>query len=105
MTAINHFDGGNAQSGVERINFTDATFDGYLLGFEDYLVSRADPTGGGRTVNLSASTANNFIVGENGTGDEITGGSGNDLIFGGTGDNELHGGVGDDLLVGGSGAR
>ena len=46
---------------------------------------------------------NNFIVGEKGVNDVITGGSGNDLIFGGTGDNELIGGAGDDLLVGGSG--
>ena len=105
VTVINHFDGGNAQRGIERINFTGATFNGYLLGSEDYIVSRADPTGGDRTVNLSASTVNNFIVGENGTGDEITGGLGNDLIFGGTGDNDLFGGDGDDLLVGGSGER
>ena len=90
---------------MERINFNDGTFAGYLLGAEDYLVSRLDPTNrdaGG--VNLSASTANNFIVGEQGVNDEITGGSGNDLIFGGTGDNTLNGGAGDDLLVGGSGA-
>ncbi len=104
VTAINHFDGGNAQRGIESINFTGATHNGYLLGFEDYVVNRADPTGGSRTINLAASTANNFIAGENGTDDEITGGSGNDLIFGGTGDNELQGGAGEDLLVGGSGA-
>ena len=68
------------------------------------MISRSDPgnrdSGG---VNLSASTVNNFIVGENGVNDEITGGLGNDLIFGGTGDNEIAGGAGDDLLVGGSG--
>ena len=104
VTAINHFDGGNAQRGIESINFTGATHNGYLLGFEDYIVNRADPTGFSRTINLAASTANNFIAGENGTDDEITGGSGNDLIFGGTGDNELQGGAGEDLLVGGSGA-
>ncbi len=67
-------------------------------------ISRLDPgnrNAGG--VNLSASTANNFIVGEQGTNDIITGGSGNDLIFGGTGNNDLVGGLGDDLLVGDSG--
>ena len=104
VTVANHFTGNVAGTGVERINFGDATFEGYLLGTEDYLVSRLDPTGFGRTINLAASIANNFIAGENGTDDVITGGSGNDLIFGGTGDNELNGGIGDDLLVGGSGA-
>ena len=92
------------QTGVERINFNSATFDGYLLGADDYLVSRLDPNNrdsGG--VNLSPSTANNFIVGENGVNDVITGGGANDLIFGGTGDNDLVGGLGDDLLVGGTG--
>ena len=104
-TVAGHFTGTNAQTGVERINFNGATYAGYLLGSEDYLISRSDPANrdaGG--VNLSASLVNNFIVGENGVNDEITGGSGNDLIFGGTGDNELAGGLGDDLLVGGSGA-
>jgi Ca2+-binding RTX toxin-like protein len=103
VTVNGHFTGANAQTGVERINFTDSSYAGYLLGVDDYLVSRLDPTGGSRTIDLSASTANNFIAGENGTNDLITGGLGNDLIFGGTGDNELHGGDGDDLLVGGSG--
>ncbi|MBT1515796.1 hypothetical protein KIP88_35580 [Bradyrhizobium sp. SRL28] len=105
LTVAGHFTGTNAQTGVERINFDNGTFGGYALGVDDYLVSRLDPNNrdsGG--VNLSASTANNFIVGEAGVNDEITGGSGNDLIFGGTGDNELSGGAGDDLLVGGSGA-
>ena len=59
-----------------------------------------DPING---VNLSASAVNNFVVGEEGVNDDITGGLGNDLIFGGTGDNALDGGAGDDLLVGGSG--
>ena len=81
-------------------------FYGYQLGAEDYVVSRADPAN--RTdpingINLSASAANNFVVGEQGVNDDITGGIGNDLIFGGTGDNALDGGAGDDLLVGGSG--
>ncbi|MBJ2154272.1 peroxidase family protein [Variovorax sp. IB41] len=103
VTVNGHYTGTNAQTGVERINFTDSSYAGYLLGVDDYLISRLDPTGGSRTIDLSASTANNFIAGENGTNDLITGGLGNDLIFGGTGDNELHGGDGDDLLVGGSG--
>jgi Ca2+-binding RTX toxin-like protein len=105
VTVNSHFNGTNAQTGVERINFNDGSFGGYLLGAEDYLISRLDPANrdsGG--VNLSASTVNNFVVGEQGVNDVITGGSGNDLIFGGTGDNDLFGGAGDDLLVGGSGA-
>ena len=107
ITVVNHFDG-NAQTGVERINFNGATVYGYQLGAEDYVVSRADPAN--RTdpingINLSASAANNFVVGEEGVNDDITGGLGNDLIFGGTGDNVLDGGAGDDLLVGGSGRR
>ncbi|MDM0026337.1 peroxidase family protein [Variovorax saccharolyticus] len=105
VTVAGHFTGGTAGTGVERINFSDGVFQGYLLGADDYLVSRLDPTGGGRTINLSTSVVNNFIAGENGTNDVITGGSGNDLIFGGTGDNTLNGGAGDDLLVGGSGAN
>ncbi len=90
-------------TGVERINFNGAHLAGYLLGSDDYLISRLDPSNrdaGG--VNLSASIVNNFVVGEQGANDVITGGSANDLIFGGTGDNDLVGGLGDDLLVGGS---
>jgi Ca2+-binding RTX toxin-like protein len=105
VTVNGHFTGTNAQTGVERINFDNGTFAGYALGADDYLVSRLDPNNrdsGG--VNLSTSTVNNFLVGEAGVNDAITGGSGNDLIFGGTGDNDLIGGDGDDLLVGGSGA-
>lgn len=106
VTVAGHFTGAGAandQVGVERINFNGASYAGYLLGSADYLVSRLDPANrdaGG--VNLTASTANNFIVGENGTSDVITGGQGNDLIFGGTGNNNLVGGLGDDLLVGGA---
>lgn len=101
VTVAGHFTGNNAQTGVERINFNDGSFAGYLLGVDDYLVSRVDAAAGR---NLAASTVNNFIAGEQGVDDTITGGSGNDLIFGGTGDNTLNGGAGDDLLVGGSGA-
>jgi Ca2+-binding RTX toxin-like protein len=99
ITVAGHYTGNNAQTGVERINFNGATLNGYLLE-GDYLISRAD--GGSR--DLSASLVNNFVAGEQGTNDEITGGIGNDLLFGGTGDNEINGGAGDDLLVGGSGA-
>ena len=104
VTVANHYAGNTAGTGVERINFSDGIFAGYLLGPDDYIISRADPTGGSRTIDLSASLVNNFIAGENGTSDTIIGGLGNDLIFGGTGDNNLNGGDGDDLLVGGSGA-
>ncbi|MGV3576670.1 MAG: peroxidase family protein, partial [Devosia sp.] len=103
ITVVNHFDGTNAETGVERINFNGALVHGYALGSEDYLINRLDPanrnTGG---VNLSASLVNNFIVGEQGTADVITGGGGNDLIFGASGNNDLIGGLGDDLLVGGA---
>ena len=104
IAVAGHFTGTNAQTGVERINFNSATYAGYLLGPDDYIVSRSDPgnrDAGG--VDLSASTVNNFLAGENGTADDIFGGSGNDLIFGGTGDNNLFGNAGDDLLVGGNG--
>ncbi|MDM0104082.1 peroxidase family protein [Variovorax sp. J22R24] len=101
VTVNGHYTGANPQTGVERINFNDGSYAGYLLGVDDYLVSRVDAAGGR---DLSASTVNNFIAGEQGVNDVITGGSGNDLIFGATGDNTLNGGAGDDLLVGGSGA-
>ncbi len=104
ITVAGHYDGAVAGTGVERINFNGATYAGYLLGPDDYLVSRLDINRDSGGVNLSLSTANNFIAGEDGVADIITGGSANDLIFGGTGDNELIGGDGDDLLVGGSGA-
>ena len=100
-----HFAGTNAQTGVERINFNGATYDGLFarLGRLPHQQARSRQPRHRRRQS-SASMVNNFIVGENGTNDKITGGSGNDLIFGGTGDNELIGGLGDDLLVGGSGA-
>lgn len=98
VTVANHFVPGAAGTGVERINFSDGVYEGYLLGLDDYLITTAQ----GNT-NLAASTANNFIVGDAG-GDTLTGGSGNDLIFGGNGDNTLVGGDGDDLLVGGGAA-
>lgn len=103
MTVNGQFTGNTAQTGVELINFNNATYEGYLLGAADYAINRLDPFGGNRTINLTASTISNFIVGEQGTDDQITGGSGNDIIIGGTGDNQLTGGLGDDLLIGGSG--
>ncbi|MDO8981762.1 MAG: peroxidase family protein [Afipia sp.] len=103
ITVAGHYTGTNLETGVERINFNGATYAGYLLGADDYLISRLDVARDSGGVNLSASTVNNFIAGEDGVADVITGGLGNDLIFGGTGDNDLIGGDGDDLLVGGSG--
>lgn len=107
ITVVNHFDADGAtqrlQQGVELINFSDATFAGYELGEDDYIISKLDDDRQDGGASLEVSTDNNFMVGENGVGDEMTGGAGNDLIFGGTGDNNLVGGAGDDLLVGGSG--
>jgi len=108
ITVSGHYAGANAQTGVERINFGDATFNGYLLGPDDYFISRSDPgnrDAGGVNMSTNALTnaQQNFIAGEDGVNDEIIGGALNDLIFGGTGDNALNGGAGDDLLVGGSG--
>ncbi|MDB5539512.1 MAG: hypothetical protein JWQ89_1239 [Devosia sp.] len=103
ITVAGHFTGANPETGIERINFNGATFAGYALGTDDYLISRLDPNND-RVIDLTASLANNFIAGENTTSDEIVGGSGNDLIFGGSGNNDLVGGLGDDLLVGGSGS-
>ena len=109
ITVNGHYGGTNAQTGVERINFGGATFNGHLLGTDDYFISRSDPANrdaGGVNMSTNAVTnaQQNFIAGEDGVDDEIIGGALNDLIFGGTGDNELNGGAGDDLLVGGSGA-
>ena len=108
ITVAGHFTGGDAQTGVERINFNGATFAGYLLGADDYFISRSDPANrntGGVNMSLTAATNGqaNFVVGEQGINDIITGGALNDLIFGGTGDDDLVGGLGDDLLVGGTG--
>lgn len=102
ITVNGHYTGTTAETGIELINFNGAFFNGYQL-VGDYAVSRADPTGGTRTVNLAASTANNFIAGEDADNDAITGGLGNDLIFGGGDNDDLVGGLGDDLLVGGAG--
>ncbi|HWO55931.1 MAG TPA: Ig-like domain-containing protein, partial [bacterium] len=103
-TLTDHYAGTNAQTGVELINFDGGSLFGYQFGTGDYLVSRADPAGRNTgAVNLSGSSDNNFVAGENSVSDIITGGSGNDLIFGGTGNDTLNGGAGNDLLVGGDG--
>ncbi len=102
ITVNGHYTGNVAETGVELINFNGAFFNGYQL-VGDYAISRADPAGGTRTVNLAASAINNLIAGEDGDNDAITGGSGNDLIFGGGDNDDLVGGLGDDLLVGGAG--
>lgn len=102
ITVNGHYTGNAVETGVELINFNGAFFNGYQL-VGDYAISRADPTGGTRTVNLAASIANNLIAGEDGDDDAITGGGGNDLIFGGGQGDDLVGGLGDDLLVGGTG--
>jgi Ca2+-binding RTX toxin-like protein len=106
ITVAGHFTGNNAESGVERINFNGAIFAGYALGADDYFINRSDPNNN-RTVNVSANAVTNaqqnFIAGEDGTSDVITGGGLNDLIFGGGGNDDLVGGLGDDLLVGSAG--
>jgi Ca2+-binding RTX toxin-like protein len=103
-TLSGHYAGTNAETGVELINFEGGSLLGYQFGTGDYLVNRADPANrNAGAVNLSGSSSNNFIAGENGVSDIITGGSGNDLIFGGTGNDTINGGAGNDLLVGGDG--
>ena len=105
ITVAGHFDGTTAETGVERINFNGATYQGLPArrrrlsdqpARRQPRCRRRQPLRLARpTTSSSASKASNDI---------ITGGSGNDLIFGGTGDNDLVGGLGDDLLVGGSGS-
>ncbi|RYZ03110.1 MAG: hypothetical protein EON61_15580, partial [Alphaproteobacteria bacterium] len=57
ITVAGHFNGNTAGTGVERINFNGATYAGYALGADDYLISRLD-TNNNRTIDLSASTVN-----------------------------------------------
>jgi Ca2+-binding RTX toxin-like protein len=96
VTVSGHFVSGNAQTGVELVNFSGRAFEGYALGSGNYAISKG-------ALDLSASTTDNLIAGHNGVADVITGGSGKDLLFGGTGDDVLNGGGGHDLLVGGAG--
>ena len=99
-TVVNHFDDGDAQTGVELINFTGGSFAGYALGVAT--MSSAAPTRQATGPSISRhrqqTTSSRARMAPS---DIITGGSGNDLIFGGSGDNQLVGGGGADLLVGG----
>lgn len=98
ITVAGHYTGGNAQTGVELINFEGGSIAGYNLGQADYRISRSDGSDNNRT----GGAENDFIAGETAR-DVINGLDGNDLLFGGGGDDELYGGTGDDLLVGGQG--
>ena len=98
ITVTEQFTGANAQTGVERINFNGATV--YWLRAWSRRLSDQPRRRRCRSLGLDREQ---FIVGEQGVNDDITGGCGNDLIFGGNGDNDLVGGLGDDLLVGGTG--
>ncbi|MGM4906697.1 DUF5801 repeats-in-toxin domain-containing protein [Tardiphaga sp. 866_E4_N2_1] len=102
---INNQYSSDANLKVESISFDGGSVSGYDLGSESYLINSLDPTnsGGQRVINLAASTADNFIAGETGTSDNITGGSGRDLIFGGGQNDVLNGGAGNDFLNGGAG--
>ena len=42
ITVNGHYNGADAQTGVERINFNGATFHGYAL-TGDYFINRSDP--------------------------------------------------------------
>ena len=103
ITVAGHFNGTSRRPASSASTSTAPLITGYLLGADDYLISRLDPTTATRRRQSLRIHRNNFVVGEQGVNDIITGGSGNDLIFGGTGNNDLVGGLGDDLLVGGSG--
>jgi T1SS-143 domain-containing protein len=99
VTVINHFD--SDTSAVESISFDGGSVYGYDLGTTSYTINNDDPSGSPRTVTVAS--GNNFIAGENGAADLITGGTGKDLLFGGTQNDTLNGGAGNDLLVGGGG--
>jgi Ca2+-binding RTX toxin-like protein len=102
---INNQYGSDADLKVESISFDGASISGYDLGTGSYLINGADPanSGGARVVNLSGTSTDNFIAGETGSVDNITGGSGRDLIFGGGQNDTLSGGAGNDFLNGGAG--
>ena len=91
-----------ANDQVELISFGGGSFDGYAFGTSNYTINHDDTSGTNPRV-VSGSSGNDFIAGEDGTANSITGGSGNDLIFGGSVDDVLTGGTGSDLLVGGAG--
>ncbi|WNV09235.1 VCBS domain-containing protein [Tardiphaga sp. 709] len=106
VTVMNHFDGGSSgANSIESIAFDGGSVYGYDLGTSSYAISNADPSnaGGARTIDLSASSAQNFIAGEDGAANVITGGGAKDLIFGGSQNDTLSGGAGNDLIQGGAG--
>lgn len=100
ITVVGHYDGVNAQTGVEFINFEGGSIAGHALGGADYRISRADDSDNLRT----GTTGNDFIAGES-AADILNGNEGNDLLFGGGGNDSLNGGAGNDLLVGGEGSN
>jgi len=104
VTVNNHFTSSSAT--IERISFDGGSVDGYELGTTVYAVRTEDPNNGGgsRRIDLSSSGFENFVAGESGSANTITGGSVKDLIFGGDQVDVLSGGGGDDYLSGGAGA-
>ena len=105
ITVSNHFTGA-AFGAIETIEFDGGSVYGYDLGTGAYNISKsdlADNGGAQRVVDLSASSADNFIAGELATASAITGGNGRDIVFGGDQADTLAGGGGSDLLIGGAG--
>jgi Ca2+-binding RTX toxin-like protein len=92
--------GGNA---INTINFDGATVYGYALGSGDFTFDVNDPVTSSRTIDRSSTSSNNFLAGELGRVNVLTGGSGKDLIFGGNLDDTLAGSNGDNLIIGGKG--
>jgi VCBS repeat-containing protein len=85
------------QAGNDTIKLDSAK----IQGDTNYIHDTAILFGGAGNDNLDAkgSTANNVLVGGDGT-DTLQGGSGRDLLFGGQGADTLRGGSGEDVLVG-----
>ncbi|SEI23750.1 VCBS domain-containing protein [Tardiphaga sp. OK245] len=104
VTVEGHFSTNGFQ--VELINFDGGSVYGYNLGSNDYTIQSgiaADPFEFDGTRAITLSSGDNFVAGELGTVNKITGGTGNDLIFGGSQNDILSGGGGNDLLVGNAG--
>ncbi|WP_441227843.1 T1SS-143 repeat domain-containing protein [Tardiphaga sp. 20_F10_N6_6] len=104
VTVEGHFSTNGFQ--VELINFDGGSVYGYNLGSNDYTIQSgiaADPFEFDGTRAITLSSGDNFVAGELGTANKITGGTGNDLIFGGSQNDILSGGGGNDLLVGNAG--
>ncbi|WP_052700904.1 Hint domain-containing protein [Loktanella sp. S4079] len=77
----------NAETGGQRIDLTEMSFDSVSSGSND---------------TLDGGAGNDTLIG--GVGDDILlGGSGNDTLDGGADDDTLDGGTGDDTLTGGAG--